>query len=91
MVEIETNLQKPRQQPTLHKPVPMGARVIVPAHYAGHPVRGEVVGISMMHVIFTYIVLLDEPIESEHGLLKALTIGGPELEAEDGGNWRMDL
>ena len=68
-------------QPTLHKPIPMEARVIVP-----HIDRvGTVVGISSMHVVFTYIVLLDEPWEDQ----RAVVAHGPLLEGEDGSNWRI--
>lgn len=90
MAEIETNLHKPRYEPTLHKPVPMGVRVVIPEYFVGKKMKGEVAGISSMHVIFHYIVLLDEPIESEFGLQKAITVGGPQLEAEDGSNWRLE-
>ena len=44
-------------QPALHKPVPIGARVIVPDHYLGEKgVTGTVAGIASTHIIFAYIV-----------------------------------
>lgn len=77
--------------PTLHKPVPMGAEVIVPAEYTGRTRKGKVVGIASIHVVFQYIILLDdgEEIESEYGIQRALTVAGPALEAPDGTHWRL--
>lgn len=79
-------------QPTLHKPVPMGSRVKVPKyfHSSSAELWGEVVGISFAHVIFGYIVLLDEPLETLYGPQKAVVVNGPELEGPDGTNWRLD-
>lgn len=78
-------------QPSLHKPVPMNSRVVIPSyfHASKSPVLGTVVGISSMHVIFTYIVLLDEPIETEFGQMRAVVVNGAELTAEDGSDWRL--
>lgn len=79
------------REPTLHKPVPMGARVRVPPHFLGHTATGTVVGISFVHVVFSYIVLMDEPFPSEYGECRALCVGGAELDSEDGkSNWRLD-
>ena len=74
-------------KPTLHREVPMESRVLIPSTYRndGKSRLGTVVGISSMHVIFTYIVLLDEPIKD----FRAVVVNGPELEAEDGSNWRL--
>lgn len=75
--------------PTLHQPIPMETRVRVPKHYLGHEAVRTVVGISFMHVIFSYIVLLDEPISSGYGIQRATCVGGAELTSEDGlTNWR---
>lgn len=80
-----------KYEPGLHKPVPMNARVRIPAHYIGKPATGTVVGIAMIHIVFCYIVLLDEPIDTEYGQQRALSIGGAELESEDGtANWRLE-
>lgn len=83
--------------PALHRPVPMNSRVLVPSNYLGRPEAdlasrtGTVVGISSMHVIFTYIVLLDIPYnDPDYGEMKALAAPGSELESatEPGKNWR---
>lgn len=82
-----------KYEPALHKAVPMQARVRFPELYLGPGKRntGTVAGIAALHVIFTYIVLLDEPIKTEYGLTSAISIGGSELESEDGlTNWRND-
>jgi hypothetical protein len=77
--------------PTFHLPVPMNTRVIVPDYYFKNKnIAGTVVGVSSIGVIFTYIVLLDQQIESEHGYVKAIVVHGPELVSEDGKtNWRI--
>ena len=79
--------------PTMHKPVPINSRVKIPNYYSKDKNKnffGTVVGISSMHVIFTYIVLLDEFLESEFGDLKAVVVHGTELESEDGlTNWKI--
>jgi hypothetical protein len=73
--------------PTLHKPVPIGSKVRV----EDTSITGEVVGISSMHVIFQYIILLDNPIEDEYGIHKAIVYPGSLLEALDGSNWKIDF
>lgn len=78
--------------PTLHKPVPMGSRVYIPEYFSSKrkKLAGTVVGVASLHVIYTYIVLLDEPLASEEfGEVKAVVVNGPELEGIDGSNWRM--
>jgi len=78
-------------QPTMHKPVPMGTRVVTTresGYPAGH--EGEVVGICHYHIIFTYIVLLDRPLESDYGLLRAIPIHGSYIETPDGKNFRLE-
>lgn len=83
-----------KYEPGLHKPVPLQTRVIVPEHYLGpnrESYAGRVVGISSLHVVFSYIVLLDSPIETEYGLTSALCIGGGELMNEKGETeWRFE-
>ena len=80
-------------QPTLHKPIPMNTRVRLPRYFSDPfrtPILGTVVGISSIHVIFTYIVLLDVPLTISYGVVKAVVVSGPELESEDGEtNWRL--
>jgi len=75
--------------PTLHEPIPMGTRVIVPAAYCGAPKVGTVVGIASCHVIFHYIVLLDEPHETCLGLVRAVSVSGCDLRGELGEDWRL--
>jgi hypothetical protein len=77
-------------EPGLHNPVPMNARVRIPSYYTGKVRTGTVVGVAAAHIIFSYIVLLDEPYQTEFGEVRALSIGGPELDSEDGTrNWRF--
>lgn len=79
-----------KYEPALHKPVPMNSRVRLPLQWTVREAKGTVVGISSMHVIFIYIVLLDEAIETEYGTCKAMACPGSELESEDGlTNWRL--
>ena len=78
--------------PTLHNPVPMESCVSIPKYYSnsGERILGTVVGISSMHVIFQYIVLLDEPLKTPEGTVRAVVVNGPELVGEDGNkNWRI--
>lgn len=79
-------------QPTLHKPVPMNARVVVPvsAGLYHQPLTGKVIGICSYHVIFIYIVLLDTPINNGYGEMSAVPVPGSLLESPDGSNWRLD-
>ncbi len=80
--------------PTLHKSIPMGARVVLPEHYLGLKQgklrEGEVVGVASCHVIYFYIVLLDVPVESPYGVLKAMSVPGTELVGTDGNDWKND-
>ena len=82
--------------PTLHKPVPLQTKVRTIKGSGFPQVTGRVVGISAMHVIFTYIVLLDEPLfplgpELSDGRHDAIAVPGTALESEDGSyNWRLN-
>jgi hypothetical protein len=77
-------------QPSIHKPVPMGARVVLPEHYLGRPnVTGTVVGIASLHIFFTYIILLDAEIQTEYGPQKAVVVLGQELRGVNGEDWRL--
>lgn len=82
-----------KYEPGCHKPVPLQSRVILPLHYLGpnrESYSGRVVGISSVQVVFTYIVLLDVPIETEYGLTNAICVGGAELMNEQGEyEWRL--
>lgn len=76
--------------PGMHLPVPMNSRVQVPFHYLNKVATGTVVGISSCTVLFTYIVLLDEPAQSEFGQIRALSVSGYELTSEDGlSDWKL--
>lgn len=82
-------------QPTLHKPVPLGSDVVIPVGpYNGSdkPRTGKVVGISSTHVLFHYIVLLDDGCEYHdgYGTHKAVSVIGTALEKPGGGNWKLD-
>lgn len=79
-------------KPTLHKEVPLRTRVYIPSTYhydKDKRYTGTVSGVAFMHVIFGYIVILDEEIPSEFGNLKAVVVNGPELEGVNGENWRL--
>lgn len=82
-----------KYEPTLHKSIPLQTRVIVPESYLGpdrESYAGRVVGISFLHVIFMYIVLLDVPVETEYGLTSAICVNGAELMNEQGEYaWRL--
>lgn len=74
----------------LHLPISIGTRVVVPEHYTGNLICGEIVGISSRGIIETYIVLLDQPCKTSDGLIRAISVHGPELTLEDGSApWRL--
>lgn len=78
--------------PTMHKPIPMGTRVrlVKDSGFPNNLGMGEVVGIASMHVIFNYIVLFDEPFQTEYGTHRAISVMGTLLEKEDGSNFRLN-
>jgi hypothetical protein len=83
-------------QPTMHKPVPLGSRVVIRGGLYSNTLkelRGEVSGIASMHVLFHYIVSLDPDsyIETEYGTYKTISVLGTFLESEDGSNWHLDV
>jgi hypothetical protein len=88
MTQETKNSEFVRYEPALHKNVPMGARVVVPSYAGGG--TGTVVGISSVHILFSYIVLLDVPIDSPYGITSAVCVGGPELNDVDGTHWRLN-
>jgi len=54
-------------------------------------VTGTVSGISSAHIIFGYIVILDNEIDDpEYGKMKAIVVNGPELVGINGENWKLD-
>lgn len=76
--------------PTLHNPIPMGTKVKIPDHYLKEKgVTGVVAGISSIHVIFIYTVILDREVSSTYGNIRVLCVPGTELEGLDGENWRI--
>ncbi len=76
--------------PTMHKPIPMNTRVVVPKHYINKEnAKGTVIGIATKYVIFQYIVLLDSPIETEYGECRAIVVIGSELRGENGEDWLL--
>ena len=80
-------------KPTLHKEVPLGTKVYIPLAYHSDKDKrytGTVAGIAFMHVIFGYIIILDEELPSEFGNLKAVVVSGPELEGVNGEHWRLE-
>ncbi len=108
--------------PTMHRPIPMNTRVVVPASYGtAANAHGTVVGIAHVHpteadssrespslsstrwldswrprprllrgVFFSYIVLLDVPIDIGHGLMSAICVSGCELRGIDGESWLVN-
>lgn len=71
--------------PTMHRPVPMNTRVVIaPGYVQRDAVKGTVRGIATMHVVFQYIVVLDEPIQTDQGEIGAVAVTGPSLTGEDG-------
>jgi hypothetical protein len=77
-------------EPTLHLPVPMNSRVRIPDTFLGGKATGTVVGVAMEHVIFTYIVLLDESHQAPFGEIRAIVVPGPLLTSEDGlSDWKL--
>lgn len=76
-------------EPTLHKPIPLQTRVTVEVYGKQH--LGTIGGIASMHVIFTYIVVLDEPYEDpDYGLTSAIVIHGPMCRGLNGEHWRNE-
>lgn len=73
-----------RLMPTLHKPVPLQTRVRVHESYLGHEVRGTVAGIASQHVVFMYIIVLDEPHVFDGEAFTAITVVGSHLMNENG-------
>lgn len=77
--------------PSLHKPVPMGTRVLMKEELTGKEESGRVVGIATMSMIFQYIVLLDNPHECEYGSIEAVAVPGSMLiNEETGRSYRLN-
>ena len=69
--------------PTLHKHFELGTRVKTKENSGLPLVTGKIVGISSIHIIFTYIILLDPEchITDEYGTHEAIAAHGTLLEA----------
>lgn len=69
--------------PAMHPTFKMNSRIEFSDFYIGqngeNKVKGAVVGISIVGLIFHYIVLLDEEINSDYGIMKAISIIGTAL------------
>lgn len=59
----QSMMDVPQLKPTLHPDYAVPSRVIVHPSMTGREMSGEIVGIATCHIIFTYIVLLDEPLQ----------------------------
>ena len=74
---------------SFHHAIPMEARVVIPAGlHTNNAQSGTVIGIASMHIIIHYIVLLDEPLITEYGTMRAVAVQGTLLTAADGSHWR---
>lgn len=81
-----------RLTPSMHLPVPMQSRCRVDAQYLGKEALGIVAGIASCHVVFHYIIILDEPhVDLESGeTFTAISVLGPHLMDESGKYaWRL--
>jgi hypothetical protein len=81
-----------KRVPHLHGEIPLGAQVRIPKGPISDKERtGVVVGISFVHVIFTYIVLLDpgSEVEDEYGVHRAVSVDGTYLRRMDGSYFEM--
>lgn len=81
-------------KPTLHRLIPLETRVLIHRDYFPHKresYTGRVIGIKYDdYITFTYIVLLDVPIQEEFGISNTIEIWGHELMNEDGVyEWRL--
>lgn len=73
----QTFPNKMPQLPTLHKPIDIGSKVSLRSN---KEISGEIIGISYMDIIFTYIVLLESPIDTPHGRVRGISVSGTELD-----------
>ena len=79
------------QEPTMHKPIPIGTKVKTHESIAGG-VTGTVAGISFIHIIFGYIIILDKPYkDTPYGEVKAITVPGTLLYDMDGSDFSLDV
>ena len=74
-------------QPRLHEPFLINSRVKLSHHFSQDkktPIFGTIAGIASMDVSFTYIILLDKPIEVSYvcgpNQVTAVAVNGTQLE-----------
>lgn len=80
-------------KPAFHRPIPLETRILIPKGTISDKDRtGIVVGIATKHVIFTYIVLLDEGSEfvDSDGVHRAINFPGNLLHEIDGTPFRNE-
>ena len=66
-------------KPTLHPEFAMGSYVTInDGHHS--TMHGVVSGVAQVGVIFNYIIILDNPIETEFGVVEAVSIPGVALK-----------
>ena len=76
--------------PTMHKPIPMMTRVLLPDYVFNSRSYGNVVGVSSQGVFFTYIIELDKEIFIEDvGNVLFVSISGLELRDSEGNSWNI--
>lgn len=91
---IRSFMKSTQPGPTMHKPVPMGTRVRRPLDRGtGYPhFVGTVVGIASCHVIYHYIVVIDQPIDVDNEMHSTISVPGTLLDSEDGvKNWLLPV
>lgn len=71
-----------RNPPTMHTDFPMESRVRVSIHYPIDqcPCIGTIVGIASLNIIYSYIILLDEPITIHGETYRAISVPGNQLD-----------
>lgn len=67
-------------QPQLHAAIPMESRVQVDASIHLMAPTGTVIGVASMHVIFIYIVFLDQTLLIDDEWVRAITVPGSQLQ-----------
>jgi hypothetical protein len=53
-----------------------------------YEITGTVIGIASFHIIFIYIMLLDKPLQTPEGMVRAIAVPGVNLMGEDGTDFR---
>ena len=68
-----------KYKPSMHEDFDVGLRVVVGREVHPGLLTGTIAGIASMHVMFTYIVLLDTPIPMDGETWSAITVSGCSL------------